>query len=119
MLARARTDVHDPVRGADRLLVVLDDEDGVAKIAHAEERSDQSSVVSLMQADRGLVEDVQHSHKPRADLRREPDALCLAAGERGRRTVHRQVVEPHVDEEAEAGPDLLQNLLRDLSLTNP
>ena len=38
VLARARTEIDDVVRGADRLLVVLDDDDGVAEIAQARQR---------------------------------------------------------------------------------
>ena len=79
VLARAGPDVHDPVGRADRLLVVLDDEDGVADVAHAQERADEPRVVALVQPDRRLVEDVQHAHEAGADLRGEPDALRLAA----------------------------------------
>src|SRR5438552_6362320 len=64
VLARARPDVDDPVGRPDRLLVVLDDEDRVAEIAHAQERADEPSVVALMEADRGLIEDVKDAHEP-------------------------------------------------------
>ena len=114
VLARARADVDDPVRAADGLLVVLDDDDGIADVAHAEERADEPRVVALVEADRRLVEDVEDAHEARADLRREPDALRLAAGERRRRTVHRQVLETDVHEEAETRADLLEDLTRDL-----
>jgi hypothetical protein len=43
---------------------------------------DQPAVVALVQPDRRLVEHVQHAREPGADLRREADALRLAAGER-------------------------------------
>ena len=49
------------------------------------ERLDQAPVVALVQADRRLVEDVEHADQARPDLRREPDALRLAAGQRRRR----------------------------------
>src|SRR6266508_3734193 len=115
VLARAGADVDDPVRGADGLLVVLDDEDRVAEIAHAQERADEPRVVALMESDRRLVEDVQDAHQARADLRRESDALRLAAGERRRGAIDGEVVEADVHEEAEARADLLQHLLRDLA----
>src|SRR5205814_6455765 len=92
MLSRARADVDDPIGGADGLLVVLHHEDGVADVAHAEERADEPRVVALVKADRGLVENVQDAHQARADLRREADALRLAARERRRGAVHGQVV---------------------------
>ena len=41
-------------------------------------------VVALVEADRRLVEHVEHADQPRADLGGQPDALRLAAGEGGR-----------------------------------
>ena len=68
-------EVDDVVGREDRLLVVLDDDDGVPEIAHREQRVQQLAVVALVQADRRLVEDVQDAGQARADLRREADAL--------------------------------------------
>jgi hypothetical protein len=48
-----------------------------------------------VQADRGLVQDVEHALQVRPDLRGQADALPLAAGERGRAATERQV--PHAD----------------------
>jgi hypothetical protein len=77
VLAGPGAEVHDVVGGADRLLVVFDDEDGVAEIAEAGERGEQRAVVALVQPDRRLVEDVEHAGQVGADLRRQPDALPL------------------------------------------
>ena len=83
---RARAEVDDVVGRRDRLGVVLDDDHRVAEIAQPAKRGEQPLVVALVQTDARLVEDVEHAHEPRADLRREPDALRLAARERrGRR----------------------------------
>ena len=84
-LARARPDVDDPIARLDGLLVVLDDNEGVAEVAQRLERLDEPTVVSLVQADRRLVEHVQHAREPGADLRGEANALRLAARERARR----------------------------------
>ncbi len=108
--AGARAEVDDVVGLADRVLVVLDDDDRVAEVAQPHERVEQSLVVALVQADRGLVEDVHHADQPGADLAREPDALRLAAGQRLGAAVQRQVVEADVGEEAEAVADLLDDL---------
>ena len=59
VLARARPQVHHVVGRADRLLVVLDDDHGVAEIAQPRQRGEQLPVVALVQADRRLVEHVQ------------------------------------------------------------
>ena len=81
VLARPGAEVDEVVGGADGLLVVLDHEHGVAEVAQALERAEQPGVVALVQADARLVEDVQHAHQACADLRGQPDALRLAAGE--------------------------------------
>ena len=81
------------------------------------QRRQQPIVVALMQADRRLVEDVQHADQRAADLRRQADALRLAAGQRRRRTRERQVVQAHVGQEAQPRANLLDDLVRDLLLT--
>ena len=101
---------------ADRLLVVLDDDDGVAEVAHREQRVDELAVVALVQADRRLVENVEHAHELRADLRGEADALGLAARERRRAAREVEVADADVGEEAQAVLDLLQDLAGDLLL---
>ena len=116
VLARAGPDVEDPVGRPDRLLVVLDDEDRVAEVAQPGQGRDELGVVLLVEPDRRLVEDVQDAHQAGPDLGRQPDPLGLAAGQRLARPVDRQVVEPDVDEEAEAGGDLLDDLPGDRAL---
>src|SRR2546421_744005 len=74
--------------------------------------------VALVQPDRRLVEDVEHAHQPGPDLRREPDPLGLAAGERRGRAVDGEVVEADVLEDPEALPDLLEDLARDRPLAH-
>ena len=61
MLAGARTDVDEPIGGADGVLVMLDDQHGVTEITQPQEGLDQAVVVALMQTDRRLVEYVQGS----------------------------------------------------------
>ena len=116
VLAGARAEVDQVVGRAHRLLVVLDDEHRVAEVAQPLERRDQPRVVALVQADRRLVEDVEHADERRADLRRQPDALRLAARQRRRRAVHRQVADADVVEEAQALLDLAQDQPRDRAL---
>ncbi len=53
--AGAGADVDDVVGLHDRVLVVLDDDDGVADVAQVLERDEQAVVVALMQPDGGLV----------------------------------------------------------------
>ena len=109
----ARPHVDEPVGAPHHLLVVLDDDDRVADVAQPLERRDQPRVVALVQADRRLVEDVEHADELRADLRREPQALRLAARQRRRRAVERQVADADVVEERQPLADLLDDPMPD------
>ena len=109
VLAGARAHVDEVVGGAHRPLVVLDDEHRVAEVAQPLERRDQPLVVALVQPDRRLVEDVEHADQRRADLGRQPDPLRLAARQRRRGTVHRQVADADVLQELQPLLDLAQH----------
>ena len=79
--ACAGTEIDDMVGALDRLLVMLDDHDGVADVAHALERCQQATGVSLMEPDGWLIEDIDHAREIRADLTGQADALRLAPGQ--------------------------------------
>ena len=66
--ARAGTDIDDVIGSADGVFVVLNDDDGVAQIAQAQEAIQQAGVVALVQTDRRLIENVHHADQPGADL---------------------------------------------------
>jgi hypothetical protein len=112
----AGADVDHMIGRADRILVVLDHQHRVAEVAQTLERLEQPRVVALMQPDRGLVQHVEHAGEPRADLRGEPDALALAAGECAGRARQREIFEPDVDQEFQPLADLLEHAPGDLIL---
>ena len=91
------------VGGPHRVFVVLDDDDRVAQVAQLMQRVEQRSIVARMQADRRLVENVQHADQAAADLAGQADALRFAAGERRGGAVERQIFEPDVEQETRAG----------------
>ena len=80
------------------------------------QQSQQPIHVARVQADRRLVEHVERVDELRAERVRQSDALRLAAGQRSRRAMHRQVVEPDVAEELHAVARLLENVRGDLPL---
>ena len=106
--AGAGADVEHMVGGADGVLVVLDDDHGVAEVAQPPQRFEQPRVVALVQADRGLVQHVEHAGEARADLRGEADALALAAGEGAGAAGEREIVEADVDQELQPVADFLR-----------
>ena len=58
-----RTDIDQIVGSAHDLLVVLDDDDGVAQRLQFLQHMDQTVGVASMQADARLVEDIERSHQ--------------------------------------------------------
>ena len=61
-LAGSGPDVDDPVGRADGVLVMLDDDERIAQVPQPLEGLDESGVVALVQADTGLVQDVEDAH---------------------------------------------------------
>ena len=116
MHAGAGADIDHIIGGADGVLVVLDHDHGVAEVAQPLERFEQPRVVALVQPDRGLVEHVEHAGEAGADLRGEPDALALAAGQRAGGAREREIVEPDIDQEFQPLADLLEDAAGDLVL---
>jgi hypothetical protein len=104
------------VGGADDVGVVLDDEDGVAEVAEGVEDADELGGVAGVEADGGLVEDVEGADEARAERCGELDALGFAAGEGGAEAVEGEVVEADLVEEVDALADLFEDLAGDFYL---
>ncbi len=107
--AGAGADVEHVVGGADGVLVVLDHDHGVAEVAQPLERFEEARIVALVQPDRRLVEHVEHAGEAGADLRGEPDALALAAGQRAGGARQREIFEPDIDQEFQPLADFLEH----------
>ena len=58
MNARARPNIHNVVRSTHGILVMLYDNDGVAKVSQMFQCSQKLIVIALMQADARLVQDI-------------------------------------------------------------
>ncbi len=109
MTSGTGAEVDHVIRATDGLLVVFDDQYGVAEIAQVFERGEQASVVTVMQTDGGLIQHVEHAAKFRADLGREADALSFAARKRGSRPAQRNVAEPNLVQKLKAFGDLMHD----------
>ena len=116
MHAGAGADIDDVVGEADGVLVVLDHDHGIAEVAQPLQRFQQPRIVALVQADRGLVQHIEHAGQPRADLRRQPDALAFAAGQRAGGARQGQVIQADIEQERQPLADLLQDARGDLVL---
>ena len=114
--ACAGAEVNDMIGFADRVLVVLDDDDAVAEIAQPAERADEPVVVALMEADARLVEHVETARETGTDLRRKADALRLAATQRAAFAIEREVAEADFLHECEPVFDLARDFRDDGAL---
>ena len=79
MHARARADINHIVGQANGVLVVLHHDHRVADIAQVLEGAQQTVVITLVQADGGLVEDIQHPNQPRTNLAGQTNTLGFTA----------------------------------------
>ena len=83
------------VRRAHGLFVMLHHDQGVSQVAQPVQGIQELCVVTLVQADAGFVQNIQHAHQAGPDLGRQADALALAARERPGSAGERQVAEAH------------------------
>ena len=115
-LAGARTNINDVLGMADGVHIVFHHHQGVALVAQALQGIQQDAVVARMQADSGLIEHVAHALQVAAQLRRQPDALGLAAAERGRAAVQCQVAQAHLLQKLQPAANLGDQVARDVGL---
>src|SRR5437867_13328421 len=94
MPPRARPEVDHVVGPANRLFIVLDDQNRVAQVPQLLQSFQQAIVIAMMQSDRWLVQHIQYAAKFGSNLRRQTDSLAFSAGERRRRAVQRDVASP-------------------------
>ena len=99
--AGAGAEVDDVVGDRDRLRLVLDDEHRVALVPQPQQQVVHPLDVMGVQADGGLVEDVGDVGERGAEVADHLGALRLAARERARRPVEREVAQPDLHERVE------------------
>jgi hypothetical protein len=116
LFAGAQAHIDDRVGDADHVRIMFDDQHGVALIAQLAQDRDQSLVVARVQPNRRFVEHVEGVNQRGPERGREINALRLAARERRRQPIERQVIESHVAEETKPLPDLPQDLVGDRGL---
>ena len=113
VLAGTGADVHDVIGLPDDIFVVFDHEHGVADVGEMTKGGDQTIIVTLVQADRWLVEDVTDADQSGSDLGGEADSLGLAAREGSAASVEREVIEPDRTEKAQPRTNLAEDGRRD------
>ena len=109
-------EIEKMIGGTEHVWIVLDDNDGVAKVAQVFEDVNQAIGVARVQADRGFVEDVERTDQPRPERSRKLDPLRFAAGECRGKPIEGQVFEAHGVKKREALADLLEDRAGNLLL---
>ena len=112
----ARPEIDHVIRFTNRVLVVLHHDHRVAQVTQASKRVEQQCVVPLVQPDARLVEDVEHAHQSRSDLRGETNALGFTARQRATGTTKREVVEADIAKKTEALNHFLQDRAGDIRI---
>ena len=98
--------------GADGVFVVFDEDERIAFGLERLEGSEEGGVVARVEADGGLIEDVEDALEIGSELRGEADALGFAAGEGGGGAVELEVTESDVVEELKALDDFWYDVSR-------
>ena len=112
-----RTDINDIICSEHHILVVLDNDDGVATVAELLQALYETNIVALMESDAGLIEDIEDIDQLRAYLRGKPYALAFAAREGLRGARETEIVKTNIQEEAQARADFFQDFCGDGALT--
>ena len=112
-VARRRTEIDQVVGAENDGAVVLDDEHRVAAPREIAQQREKSLVVLRMQSDGRLVEHIKRRSQSRAERRCEVDALGLAARERARLAIERQVVQADPVQHREPLAHLVEEMAAD------
>lgn len=110
----SRAEIDDVVGVPHCVFVMLDNDQGVASLSESLERAKELLVVSGVQPDGRLVQNVEHAAEVGSELGREANALRLAARERGDAAAHLHVAETDFAEKLQAGRDLGRDVAGDL-----
>ena len=81
VFTRSWPQVKDIVGRQNGLTIVLDDQDRITQVTEALEALEQALIIALMQTNARLVEDIEHPHQARTNLRCQANALAFPTGE--------------------------------------
>ena len=79
MDARTGANINNIIRRAHRVLIMLYHNKGIAEVSKPLHGSNQLAVITLVQSNGRLVENIKHPHKVRADLGCKPNTLAFTA----------------------------------------
>ncbi len=74
------TYIDNMVGRGDSVFIMLNHNNGIAQISESHQGLEESFIITLVQANRGLVKDIHHTHKASTNLAGQPDTLGFTAG---------------------------------------
>src|SRR5439155_12723775 len=107
---RPGPEIDNQIGRAHGLFIVLDDDNGVAHVAELFEAVEQALVIARMQANTGLIENIEDADQAGTDLTRQADALSFSAGQRRRRAIESEIMQPDIEKESQPSANFLQQL---------
>ena len=110
VFARGRADVNDMVRRGDHIVIMLNDQNGIADVAQFFQDFHQPVIIAAMQADGRLIQHITAPHQSAADLGGQTNPLGLAAGERPAGSIQCQIAQPHIYHKLQTGTNLFKRL---------
>ena len=110
MRTGTRPDVHNVICFPHGIFIVLHHNQCISQIPQVFQRSQKFVIVSLMESDAGLIQNIAHPHQSGTDLGGQADALGFSAGKSAGGSGQRQIVQPHVHQKSHSRPDFLQHL---------
>src|SRR5215471_4723425 len=94
MTTGSRPQVNYIVCATDRLFIMLDHQHGVSQVPQVLQCIQEAAVVTMMEPDRRLIQDIQDAAQFRSNLSGQTNPLSLASRQRCSRAVERNIAEP-------------------------
>ena len=100
-----------------RILVMFYNKQGIPQVTQTLQCCDQLIIVTLMQSDTRLIQNVRHTNQTGTNLGCQTDTLCFSTRQGSRCTRQRQIIQTDIDHEPKSCLNLLQYLCTDHLLT--
>ena len=110
MLSSTRPNINHPICRPDGLLIMLNHDHGVAKISQSLKRTNQARIITLMQTNTWLVQNIEHTDQARTNLGRQTDSLCFTTRQCFSSTIESEVFKPNGFEKPKSRIDFLKHL---------
>ena len=109
--AGTRSDIYDIIRCQHGVFIMFYHHQGIAQIPQILQCIQQFVIVSLVQTDTGLIQDIADTYQTGTDLGCQTDTLCLTTGQSSGSSRQRQILQTNIHQEAYSGADLFQHTL--------